>query len=260
MNKMIKKPAEIAVIRQGGKILSQILDRLASEAKPGVTTIELDALAEKLILEQGGVPAFKHFRDHEDDPLFPSTICASVNDQLVHTPASDYLLRPGDILSIDIGMRYPAAGTGFYTDMAVTIPIGEVSAPAKKLIEVTKESFFVGLKRVKAGNRLPDVSRAIQEHIEANGFSVVRQLVGHGVGYEVHEEPRVPNYFDPKQPDLVLQEGMVLAIEPMVNMGSYEIETLDDGWTVVTKDGQLCAHYENTIVVTKAGAEILTKS
>ena len=257
---MIKKPQEIEVIHGGGKKLATILDQLVSFAKPGITTVELDDLAEKLILASGGAPAFKHYRDHPNDPPFPSTICASVNEQLVHTPAGNYVLKNGDILSIDIGMKYPATGQGFFTDMATTIPIGEVSVEAKKLIEVTKDSFYIGLKKVKAGGRLRDVSSAIQDHIEKHGFSVVRQLVGHGVGYEVHEEPRVPNYFDPKQPDLILEEGMVLAIEPMVNVGGYEIETLDDGWTIIAADGKLCAHYEHTIAVTKAGAKILTKN
>ncbi len=255
---MIKKSEEIKVIRAGGKILAAILGQLVNEAKPGVKTIDLDQLAEKLILEKGGVPSFKNYRDHKDDPPFPTTICASVNDQLVHTPASDYVLKSGDILSIDIGMKYPDSDPGFYTDMAVTVPIGNISPLAQKLINVTTESFFVGLKKVKAGNHLPDVSRAIQAYVERHDFSVVRSLVGHGVGYQVHEEPRVPNYFDPKQPNLVLQAGMVLAIEPMVNVGGYEIKTLDDGWTIATSDGKLCAHYEHTVVVTKTGCEILT--
>ncbi|NUM25033.1 MAG: type I methionyl aminopeptidase [Candidatus Buchananbacteria bacterium] len=256
---MIKKPEEIAMINEGGKKLSEILDQLVAQAKPGVKTIELDQLAEKLIIEAGGVPAFKNYRDRLSEPPFPSTICASVNNQLVHTPAGKYALKSGDILSIDIGMKYPASGRGYFTDMAVTIPIGEISPEAKKLIDVTRESFYAGLEKVKAGNHLSEVSRSIQNYIEKNGFSVVRQLVGHGVGYEVHEEPRVPNYVDPRQSDLVLEAGMVLAIEPMVNVGSYEIDTLDDGWTIVTADGKLCAHYEHTIVVTKDGAKILTK-
>lgn len=253
----IKKPEEIKVIHEGGKKLAHILDTLASMAKPGIATIEIDRVAEKLIRECGGEPAFKGYRGYPAEPPFPTTICASVNNQLVHTPAGKYVLQSGDILSIDIGMRYPAK-TGFFTDMAVTVPVGEITPEAEKLISVTKRSLALGIEQVKPGNYIEDISRSIQGYVEGEGFSIVRQLVGHGVGYAVHEEPRVPNYVTPKQPKFKLEPGLVIAIEPMVNIGSHDIETLDDGWTVVTADGSLAAHFEHTVVVTKEGFEILT--
>ncbi|MDD2806946.1 MAG: type I methionyl aminopeptidase [Patescibacteria group bacterium] len=254
----IKKPEEIKVIRDGGKILAAILKQLAAAAKVGMTTIELDRMAEHLIIGAGGVPAFKHYTSDPSEPPFPSTICASVNDQLVHTPASDYVLKDGDILSIDIGMRYPGTGRGFYTDMATTVPIGKISATNRKLLKITKESLALGIKQVKPGNYVSDISKAVQDYVEANGYSVVRQLVGHGVGYEVHEEPRIPNYLDSRQPKVKLVTGMVIAIEPMVNIGGPAVKTLADGWTIVTDDGSWCAHFEHTVAVTKNGVEILT--
>lgn len=256
----IKKPEEIEMIRQGGKLLSEILDKVLSIAKPGVKTIELDRLAEQLILEVGGVPAFKHYKSRPSEIPFPTTICASVNEELVHTPASNRILKDGDILTVDIGMKYPASGRGYFTDMARTIPIGEVSPEARKIMDITKEAFNRGVAKVKAGAKVSDIGKAIQPYVESHGYSVVRQLVGHGVGYEVHEDPRIPNFYDPKLSDAELKAGMVIAIEPMVNVGGYEISTLEDGWTIIAADGKLCAHHENTLVVTKNGYEILTKS
>jgi len=254
----IKKPEEIKIIRAGGRILAAVLRELVAAAKPGVKTIELDELAERLILDRGGVPAFKNYCGGDDEPPFPTTICSSVNEQLVHTPAGDYVLKNGDILSIDIGMKYPAQGRGYFTDMATTIPIGEVSAVAKKVMKVTRQALALGLAQVKAGNYISDIGKAIQPYVEAQGFSVVRQLVGHGVGYAVHEEPRIPNYFDPKMKAVKMEAGMVLAVEPMVNVGHHAIKTGADGWTVTTADEKLCAHYEHTVTVTKDGCEILT--
>ncbi|OGY44293.1 MAG: type I methionyl aminopeptidase [Candidatus Buchananbacteria bacterium RIFCSPHIGHO2_01_FULL_39_14] len=254
----IKKPEEIKILAEGGKKLALILEQLIKAVKPGSKTIALDQLAEKLILEAGGAPAFKNHRDHEADQSFPTTICASVNEQLVHTPASNYQLKKGDILSLDIGMKYPAQD-GFYTDLAVTIPIGQISAIARKLIKVTQKSLMIGISQVKPGNILSDIGKAIQDYVESQGFSVVRQLVGHGVGYAVHEEPRIPNFYQPSQPVIELKEGMVLAIEPMINIGESDVKTLADGLTIVTADGSLCAHFEHTIVVTENGCEILTK-
>jgi len=255
----IKKPEEIKILHQGGKILAEILAEVIAQAKPEVKTIELDQLAEKLIKQKGGVPSFKNYQGRGEDIPFPTTICASVNNQLVHTPAGNYQLKDGDILSVDIGMKYPNNENGLYTDMATTVPIGKISSITRKLLKVTKQSLAEGISKIKEGNNLNDISRAIQSYVESQGFSVVRQLVGHGVGYQVHEEPRVPNYIDPKNKDLELKAGMVLAIEPMVNVGDYGIKTLDDGWTVATADGKLCAHFEHTIVVTKEGFEIITK-
>ena len=253
----IKKPNEIKIIRQGGKILAEVLAELVKEAKPGVKTIELDQLAEKLIAEKGVCPFFKNSRSRQGEPAFPNTICASVNDQIVHVPASDYQLKAGDVLNIDIGMNYPKDG-GFFTDMAVTVAIGRSSQLARKLIKATKKSLELGIAQVKPGNRISDISRAVQENAESQGFSVIRQLVGHGVGYQVHEEPRIPNYVDKKMEDAVLQPGMVLAIEPMLSAGDYLIKTLEDQWSVVVADGSLGAHFEHTVAVTKDGAEILT--
>lgn len=253
----IKKPQEVKTIAAGGKILADILEQLFDQVKPGVKTLDLDKLAEKLIIQAGGKPSFKNFKGRAEEKPFPTTICASVNNQLVHTPASDYELKEGDIFTIDIGMRYPAEG-GFYTDMARTRAIGPVSPLARKLIKVTKQALEIGIAQVKHGNHVSDISKAVQKYVEASGFSVVRQLVGHGVGYEVHEEPRIPNFFDSKHTDVELKNGMVLAIEPMVNVGEYAIKTLNDGWTIVAADGGLSAHFENTVAVTEAGSKILT--
>ncbi|OGY46744.1 MAG: type I methionyl aminopeptidase [Candidatus Buchananbacteria bacterium RIFCSPLOWO2_01_FULL_46_12] len=254
----IKKPEEIAVIAQGGKILAEVLSAVAKKAVPGVKTIELDQLAEQLIIQHGGIPSFKNYRSRHDDPAFPTTLCTSVNEQLVHVPASDYVLKKGDMLNIDIGMKYPAEG-GFFTDMAITVPVGPISALAKKLIKVTRRSLELGIAQVKPGNFISDIARAIQTYVESQGFSVVRQLVGHGVGYQVHEEPMIPNYVDNRQKKVELQPGMVIAIEPMVSAGDYAIKTLEDQWSVVMADGSLGAHFEHTIVVTPDGHKVLTQ-
>ena len=254
-----KSPNEIEVLRVGGKILAEILAELIRQAKPGVKTIELDELAEKLIIEKGGVPSFKNYKSYPDEVPFPSTICASVNNQLVHSPPGDYKLQNGDILSIDIGMKYPAFGVGYFTDLAATIPIGKIPALTRKLLKVTEKSLALGISQIKAGNHLFDISKTIQKYVESQGFSVVRQLVGHGVGYQVHEEPRIPNFFDPKQKDIKLESGMVLAIEPMVNIGAPAVIFSPTSWAVVTADGSLCAHFEHTVVVTEDGYEIITK-
>lgn len=255
----IKKPEEIKILRTGGKILAEILNKVVEKVKPKIKTADLDQLAEELIIKQGGLPSFKNYKSHLKEPPFPTTICASINEQLVHTPASDYQLKNGDILSIDIGMQYPAVG-GFFTDMAVTIPVGQISQLARKLIKVTKKSLAIGINQIKPLNHLADISKAIQDYVESQGFSVIRKLTGHGVGYQVHEEPVIPNYFDKKREPVELKEGMVLAIEPMVSVGDYAVKVLANGWTVVMADGSLAAHFEHTVVVTKDGSEILTKA
>ncbi|MFA6215012.1 MAG: type I methionyl aminopeptidase [Patescibacteria group bacterium] len=255
----IKKAEEIAAIKTGGKILAEILSELVKAAKIGIKTIELDELAEKLILARGGVPAFKNYKEGVNEIPFPGTICASVNNELVHGAPGNYQLQNGDILSIDIGMKYPATGTGYFTDMAVTIPIGKISAATRKLIKVTEKSLAIGISQIKEGNYISDIGSAIQKYVEAEGFSIVRQLVGHGVGYAVHEDPRIPNYFDAKQKPVRLEAGMVLAIEPMVNVGKPAVIFSPNSWAVFTADGQLCAHFEHTVAVTKGGVEILTK-
>jgi len=255
----IKTPQEIKILHQGGKILADILRQVVKSAKPGVKTIELDQLAEKLIIEKGGIPSFKDYKNFSTDPAYPNTICSSVNEQLVHTLPSVYELKLGDILSIDIGMKYPVLGQGLFTDMAVTVPIGKIPELTKILLKVTEKSLELGIRQVRPGNRISDISRAVQEHVESHNFSIIRQLVGHGVGYQVHEEPRIPNYVDKTIYDVELKEGMVLAIEPMVSIGNFLVKTLDDGWTAVMADGSLCAHFEHTVAVTKKGVKILTK-
>lgn len=255
---MVKTPEEIAVIGRGGVLLSRVLGKVARRVAPGVTTAELDDLAEKEILKAGGVPAFKGYKIHGVKQAYNSTVCTSINDEVVHGLAHPgRVLREGDIIGLDIGMRYPAAD-GFYTDMAMTVSVGKISDQAARLMKATRECLERAISVVRVGARLSDIGKAVQSHAEKNGYGVVRDLVGHGVGYAVHEEPRVPNYVDHDYPDVMLKEGMVLAIEPMINAGTWEVETLADGWTVKTLDGSLSAHFENTIAVTKDGCEILT--
>jgi methionyl aminopeptidase len=254
---MIKTTEEIDAIRRGGLLLSRVLGKVARRVAPGISTAELDDLAEKEILKSGGTPAFKGYRV-SGSPPYNSTVCTSVNDEVVHGLAHPgRVLKEGDIIGLDIGMRHPA-GDGYYTDMAITVPVGKISKNAERLIWVTRECLERALAVTRAGAKLSEISLAVQSHAEGSGYGVVRDLTGHGVGYAVHEEPRVPNFVDPDTRDLILKEGMVLAIEPMINAGSWRVKMLDDGWTVKTSDGSLSAHFENTIVVTKDGCEILT--
>jgi len=250
----IKTDKEIKKLKYSGGLLSDILKLVVAEARAGVTTRQLDALAEKLIREVGGVPAFKNYRSVPQDPPFPNTICASVNNQLVHGPANDRKMKDGDILSVDIGMQYE----GLFTDMAITVAIGKISKEAKKLMKVTKKCLDLAISQVKPGNFVHDISRAVQVEAESNGYAVVKDLVGHGVGYAVHEDPRIPNFIAENSPKIGLKPGMVIAIEPMVSLGTDKVEVLDDGWTVVTADGKLCAHYEHTVAVTERGHLIIT--
>ncbi len=246
-------------MEKGGQILSSVLGMVLDKVKPGVNIRDLDVLAEKLIVEHGGKSAFKNYKGHDDDSPFPSTMCISVNSEVVHGDgARNIALKSGDIADFDIGMRYPARG-GTYTDMSRTIPVGKISDEAQKLIQVTKKSLELGIEQVKPGNKIRDISKAVQDYVESNGFSVVRRLVGHGVGREIHEEPMIPNFVDKKWGNIELKEGMTLAIEPMVNVGGPDIKTSDDGWTVVTSDNSLSAHFEHSVAVTKDGCKILTK-
>lgn len=245
----IKSAHQIDKMREACRITKGALDLLAAHVRPGITTAQLDSIAHKYILSQGAKPNFLHYNG------FPGSICASVNDQVVHgIPHKNVVLREGDIISIDMG----AVKNGFHGDAARTFAVGKVSAEAEKLIRVTRESFFEGVKYLKHGAKLGDVSYAIQSYVESNGFSVVRDLVGHGIGESLHEDPQVPN-FGHKGRGVKLAAGMTLAIEPMVNAGAYEVEVLDDDWTVVTADGSLSAHYENTVLITRDGYEILTR-
>jgi methionyl aminopeptidase len=248
----IKTPEEIKIIAEGGHKLAKILKLVIKRVQPGINAEQLDEYAEKLIMEAGGRPAFK---GHQG---FPGTLCVSPNEAVVHgIPRKEMIFKEGDIVGIDIGMRYPVVG-GLYTDMARTVGVGKISDEAKKLIKVTEESFYQGIRTAKEGSRLGDLGAAVQTYAEKNGFSVIRSLCGHGVGYGVHEDPKVMN-FGQKGTGEVLKAGMVLAVEPMIAAGHYNLETLADGWTAVTKDRKLAAHYENTIVVTKNGCKILTK-
>ena len=244
---IIKNDIEISLMRKAGKIVGETLLLLEKKVKPGITTAELDKIAEEFITKHGAKPSFKGLYG------FPSSLCISVNEQVIHGIPSDYLLKEGDIISIDCG----AFIGGFHGDAARTFPVGKISLEAEKLIKITKDSFFKGIEYAKIGNNLSDISHEIQSYVETAGFSVVRDYVGHGIGRKVHEDPNVPNYGKAgKGPKLV--KGMVLAIEPMVNAGKHYVKTLKNGWTVVTKDSSLSAHYENTVAITPDGPEILT--
>jgi len=251
---IIKSKKEIEAMREGGKKLAEIMQQIEKAIFPGQNTEMLDKLAERLVFANGGEAVFKNFGKESGNP-YPGNICASINSEIVHgIPDKNKKIQKGDIIKIDIGMRYK----GLVTDMARTFLVEPVAPEAKKLVETTEQSFWEGVKKIKAGAGLCEYSRAVQKFVESRGFSVVRNLVGHGVGRELHEDPYVPNYYAKRDPDLRLKEGMTLALEPMVNAGSFYTVLEKNGWVFKTKDGKLSAHYENTIVVTKDGAEVLT--
>jgi methionyl aminopeptidase len=243
-----KSEAELNIMRQAGRIVAETHRMLARHIQPGVTTMQLDHLADTFIRSQGAIASFKGLYG------FPASICASVNNELVHGIPSERTLAEGDIISIDIGAQYK----GFHGDSAWTYTVGDVADDVRKLLNVTERSLYAGLEQAKPDARLYTISHAIQKCIEDEGFSVVREYAGHGVGRELHEEPQIPNYGPPGQGPR-LMPGMVLAIEPMVNAGERYVKTLEDDWTVVTIDGSLCAHFEHTIAITEDGYEILTK-
>ena len=243
----IKSARELELMRAAGKIVAETFEKIKEVIKPGITTKELDRIAEKFIRDNKGIPAFLGYNG------YPASICTSVNEEVVHGIPSRRILKDGDIVGIDIGVIYD----GYCGDAARTFEVGYVSEKAKKLIRITEESFFVGIIMAVEGKRLQDISHAIQTYVESNGYSVVRDLVGHGIGKKMHEEPQVPNYGTAgKGPRL--KAGLTLAIEPMVNEGRLHVKTLSDGWTVVTSDSSLSAHYENTIAITAGEPEILT--
>ena len=242
-----RSKAEIEKLRRVNQLVARILADLRHMVAPGVTTREIDATAETLVRAAGAEPAFKGYHG------YPATVCASVNEQVVHGIPSPRRLREGDVLSIDMGAKLD----GFYGDCAVTVPVGRVSADADRLLRVTEEALFHGIDAVKPGARVSDIGAAVQAHVEANGFSVVREFVGHGIGSSLHEEPQIANY-GPAGRGSRLSEGMVLAIEPMVNIGAAAVKVLGDGWTAVTCDGSLSAHFEHTVVVSGSGCEVLT--
>ena len=241
-------------MREGGKILAGIMAEIGRNVAPGKNTLEIDKLAEELLIARGGKPSFKGYGEDMGNP-FPATICASVNSEVVHgIPSKDKILKDGDIFKVDIGMIYK----GLHTDMARTFPVGEISEEARELMKVTEQSFFEGIGKMGPGKKLSDYSKTVQKYVEGQGFSVIRNLVGHGIGKELHEDPQVPNYYNRKFQDFDLAHGMTFALEPMVNAGKFETKLGHDGWTFVTKDGSLSAHYENTILITESGVEVLT--
>lgn len=243
----LKTENEIGEMQRCNRIVAQILKDLEATVKPGVSTRELNDRAEELLAIYGGEPAFKGYRG------YPASVCTSINEQIVHGIPGGRKLKEGDIISLDFGVRL----NGFYGDAAVTVAVGEIGKKARELIEVTEQSLYRGIEHAQVGNRLSDISQAIQAWVEKHGFSVVRDFVGHGIGMSLHEEPQVPNYGIPV-PNPRLQEGMVLAIEPMVNEGTHEMRILPDDWTAVTVDGKLSAHFEHTIALTGSGPLILS--
>lgn len=251
----LKTEKEIEKMRQGGKILAEILEKLRRAVKPGISTAKIELMARDLIKEKGAKPSFLGYKNSKHQKPFPTVLCLSLNEELVHTPSlPSRIIKEGNLVSIDCGVEYE----GYFTDSALTFGIGKITPLAEKLIKVTKKSLALGIKKIKPGITWGDVAATMQKFIEKNGFAVVRALTGHGVGRKQHEEPSLPNFGEPGK-GIRLEEGMTLAIEPMVNAGSYEIETLPDGWTIVTKDRGLSAHFEHTVAITKRGVQILTK-
>ncbi|MGH7852495.1 MAG: type I methionyl aminopeptidase [Candidatus Binatia bacterium] len=248
----LKSPREIEIMRRANVIVAEVLQELKQRVAPGVTTLELDAVAEEMTLKKNAVPAFKGY--NVGGRVYPLSLCASINDEIVHGIPSNRALREGDIVGLDYGVIYE----GFYGDSAITVGVGKVSEEAQRLMDVTRQSLYKGIEELREGKRLGDLGAAVQRVAESAGFSVVRAFVGHGIGKKLHEEPPVPNYGEPER-GLRLKEGMVLAIEPMVNIGGYEVEIKEDGWTAVTKDGSLAAHFEHSVAITQDGPFILSQ-
>lgn len=248
----LKSPREIEIMRRANVIVAEVLQELKQQVAPGATTLDLDAIAEEMTLKKGAIPAFKGY--NVAGRVYPRCLCASINDEIVHGIPSNRGLREGDIIGLDYGVIYE----GFYGDSAITVGVGKVSEQAQRLMDVTEQSLYHGIEQLHEGKRLGDLGAVVQKIAEDAGFSVVRAFVGHGIGKKLHEEPPVPNYGEPDR-GLRLREGMVLAIEPMVNVGSHEVEIKEDGWTAVTKDGSLAAHFEHSVAITKTGPFILSR-
>ena len=244
----LKTAQEIEQLKICNRIVTRVLKELKSAIQPGITTRELDEIAERSLKDQGAVSAFKGYRG------FPASLCASINEQIVHGIPNERRLKDGDIISLDFGVSL----NGFYGDAAITLPVGEIGNRAKELLKVAEESLYKGIEQARVGKRLSDISQSIQGWVEQHGFSVVRDFVGHGIGRSLHEDPQIPNFGIPL-PNPVLQEGMVLALEPMVNEGGYEVRILPDGWTAVTADGKLSAHFEHSIAINGTGPVILSE-
>lgn len=245
---VIKSPREIEQLRRANALVAEVFDELTRLVVPGVTTLELDQVAEGLIRSRDALPAFKGYRG------FPRTLCISINEAVVHGIPDQRRLIEGDIVSIDVGVNCG----GYFGDAATTFPVGQIDETARRLLEVTEKALYLGIAEAKIGNRLSDISHAVQTWVESNGFSVVRDFVGHGIGKDLHEEPQIPNYGPPRQGPR-LEKGMVFALEPMVNEGTHEVKVLPDGWTVVTADGKRSAHFEHTVAITDNAAEILSR-
>jgi methionyl aminopeptidase len=248
----LKSPREIEIMRRANAIVAEVLQELKRRVAPGVTTLDLDALAEEMTLKRNAIPAFKGYS--VAGRVYPCCLCASINEEIVHGIPSHRALREGDIIGLDYGVIYE----GFYGDSALTVGVGKVAEEAQRLMDVTERSLYTGIEQLHEGKRLGDLGAAVQKVAESAGFSVVRAFVGHGIGKRLHEEPPVPNYGEPER-GLRLKEGMVLAIEPMVNIGGHEVEIKEDGWTAVTKDGSLAAHFEHSVAITKDGPYILSQ-
>ena len=253
---LIKTAEEIERMRRGGALLSRALEAAAKAVVPGARLKDIDSIGEKVILDGGGKPSFKGYQSNPSDTPFPSAVCISVNEEIVHGLGSrDRVLKEGEIVGLDVGCWYE----GLCTDMAITVPVGQISDEAKKLLSVTKEALAVGIEQAKIGNVIQDIGVAVEELVSPHGYGIVRALVGHGVGHDVHEPPHIPNFVTDKYPRVEIQEGMCLALEPMIGLGGdYRVETAEDGWSIVMADGKPGAHFEVTIAVTKDGSEILT--
>ncbi|MBM3206078.1 MAG: type I methionyl aminopeptidase [Candidatus Staskawiczbacteria bacterium] len=245
---LIKTQKEVEVMAEGGKILAEVLGEIEKMAKPGITTLELDRASEALILKRGAKPAFKGYEK------FPYSLCASVNDVIVHGFPSNYRLKSGDVVGLDLGVLWK----GYNTDMAVTVAVGEVSFEAKRLLQVTKKALRLGIKKARAGITTGDLGNTIQKYIEDQGYGVVRDLCGHGIGKEIHEDPQIPNYGQ-RHKGVELKEGMVICIEPMVTLGDFRLKEAKDGYGFATRDGKISAHFEHTIAITRDGCKVLTE-
>lgn len=243
-----RSTAEIEKLRRSGRIVREVLEEIRKQVRPGVTTLEFERYVEKRLAQLGAQPAFKGYRG------YPCCLCTSVNDEVIHGIPSDRRLTGGDILSLDLGVVLD----GYYGDSAITVPVGEIHGASQKLLRVAEEALELGIEKARLGNRVGDISAAVQQHVEKNGFSVVREFVGHGIGRALHEEPQIPNYGPPGRGPL-LKEGMVLAIETMVNAGDHVVRIKDDRWTAVTADGKLSAHFEHMVAVTRNGPDVLTR-
>lgn len=247
----LKSQRELVLMRRAGQIVAEVLAHIQEAVAPGVTTLELEKIAKEIIIDKhGAIPSFKGYRG------FPGMLCASVNEEIVHGIPGKRVLNEGDVVSVDVGV----ISEGYHGDAAITVPVGKIDAESQRLLDVTAESLRIGIEAAMPGHWTSDISRAIQEYVEGQGYSVVREYTGHGIGRQMHEDPQIPNYYDPRMGGRVrLRPGMTFALEPMVNIGDWRTRVLDDDWTVVTADGKRSAHYEHTVAVTKNGPEILTR-